>query len=111
MARPGAPAPRQERRLGPRARERADSRLPRTSHRDLASVDDKVRLALKATTELFGETKVSAFRPAAFKAIPVKMIESGLSITTIRDRRGVIRRMVAWGVENEIAPADALQRI
>jgi integrase len=39
------------------------------------------------------------------------MIEAGLCITTIRDRMGVIRRVVAWGVENEMLPADALQRI
>jgi integrase len=74
-------------------------------------IDDKIRLALKAVRELYGETPAAKFGPVAFKAIRLKMVESGLSITTIRDRMGVIRRMVAWGVENELLPADALQRI
>jgi integrase len=60
---------------------------------------------------MYGETKASAFGPIAFKAIRLKLIEAGLAITTIRDRMGVIRRIVAWGVENEMLPADALQRI
>jgi integrase len=77
----------------------------------LPAIDDKIRLALRAARELYGETPAAKFGPAAFKAIRLKMIESGLSITTIRDRMGVIRRMVAWGVENEMLPADALQRI
>ena len=77
----------------------------------LPEIDDKIRLALKAVREMYGETPAAKFGPTAFKAIRLKMIESGLSITTIRDRMGVIRRMVAWGVENEMFPADALQRI
>jgi integrase len=77
----------------------------------LPAIDDKIRLALRAVRELYGETPAAKFGPAAFKAFRLKMIESGLSITTIRDRMGVIRRMVAWGVENEMLPADSLQRI
>jgi len=74
-------------------------------------IADKVKQALKAVREMYGETKASAFGPVAFKAIRLRMIEAGRAITTIRDRMGVIRRMVAWGVENEMLPADALQRI
>jgi integrase len=71
----------------------------------------KVRASLKVLRELYGETKVSAFSSLAFKAVRLKMIESGLCISTIRQRMGVVRRMVAWAVENEMAPADCLQRI
>jgi integrase len=67
--------------------------------------------ALRTVKELYGESPVQSFGATAFKAIRLKMIEAGLCITTIRDRMGVIRRMVAWGVENEMLPADALQRI
>ncbi len=42
-----------------------------------------------------GETKASAFGPIAFKAVRLKLIESGMAITTIRERMGIIRRMVA----------------
>ncbi len=80
-------------------------------HSTIVKVDDKYRLALKAARELYGNTPAAKFGSVAFKAIRLKMIESGLSITTIRDRMGVIRRMVAWGVENEMLPADSLQRI
>jgi integrase len=72
---------------------------------------DKVKLAMKPVRALYGESKVSAFNPVAFKAIRLRLIESGLAITTIRDRMGIIRRMIAWGVEHEMAPADALKRI
>jgi integrase len=72
---------------------------------------DKIKQALRAVRDLYGETRASGFGPIAFKALRLRMIESGLAITTIRDRMGVIRRMVAWGVENELLPADALQRI
>jgi integrase len=74
-------------------------------------IADKVKQALRIVREMYGATPAARFGPIAFKAIRLKMIEAGLAITTIRDRMGVIRRMVAWGVENEMLPADALQRI
>jgi integrase len=84
-------------------------------HSHLASTTpemaDKVKQALRAVREMYGDTPAAKFGPIAFKALRLKMIEAGLAITTIRDRMGVIRRMVAWGVENEMLPADALARI
>ena len=80
-------------------------------HSTLPKIDDKVRLALKAVREMYGDTPATKFGVLQFKAIRQKMIDSELAITTIRDRMGVIRRMVAWGVENEMLPADSLQRI
>ncbi len=77
----------------------------------LPKIEHKIRLALKAVREMYGETQAAKFGAVSFKAIRLKMIESDLAITTIRDRMGVIRRMVAWGVENEMLPADSLQRI
>ena len=61
---------------------------------------DKVKAALRPVREMYGETKVSAFNPVAFKAVRKKLIASGLAISTIRDRMGIIRRMIAWGVEH-----------
>jgi integrase len=74
-------------------------------------LEDKQHLAFKIVNELYGNTPATKFDVMAFKAIRLKLIEAGLAVTTIRDRMGVIRRMVAWGVENEMLPADALQRI
>jgi hypothetical protein len=74
-------------------------------------IGDKVKQALGIVRQMYGETPAARFGPVAFKAIRLKLIEAKLAITTIRDRMGVIRRMVAWGVENEMLPADALERI
>jgi integrase len=71
----------------------------------------KVKLALKPVRELYGEIKAAEFGPVAFKAVRTKLVDSRLSITTIRDRMGIIRRMIGWGVENELLPGDALHRI
>ena len=72
---------------------------------------DKVKLALKPVRELYGESKAADFGPVAFKAVRAKLVASRLSITTIRDRLGIIRRMIGWGVENELLPGDALYRL
>jgi hypothetical protein len=72
---------------------------------------EKVKLAMKPVRALYGETKVSEFKAVAFKAVRSHLIKAGLAISTIRDRMGTIRRMIAWGVEHEMAPADSLQRI
>jgi hypothetical protein len=40
-----------------------------------------------------------------------KLIDADLCISTIRDRLGIIRRMIAWGVEHEMMAADTLQCI
>jgi integrase len=74
-------------------------------------IADKVIQALSVVRKMYGETPAAKFGSIAFKAVRLKMIEADLAITTIRDRMGVIRRMVAWGVENEMLPADALERI
>jgi integrase len=72
---------------------------------------DKLRRALKPVRELFGETLARDFGPVRFKAVRAKMVDAGLCISTINYRLGAIRRMVAWGVENEILPGDALHRL
>jgi integrase len=74
-------------------------------------IADKVVQALRVVREMYGETEAAKFGPVAFKAIRLKLMTDGLAVSTIRDRMGVIRRLVAWGTENELLPADALQRI
>jgi integrase len=72
---------------------------------------EKVRTALKSVRELYGETLAAKFGPVAFQAVRRSLIDSGLAISTIRDRMGIIKRMVAWGVANEMLPGDALHRL
>jgi hypothetical protein len=64
----------------------------------------KVKLALKPVREMYGDIPAAKFGPVAFKAVRTRLVDAKLSITTIRDRMGIIRRMVGWGVEKR-APA------
>jgi integrase len=73
--------------------------------------EDKLKRALRPVRELFGETKASEFGPIRFKAVRAHMVDSGLSISTINQRLGVVKRLVAWGVENEMLPGDALHKL
>ena len=72
---------------------------------------DKVKLAMKPVRSLYGESRCRTSRPWRSRPFGSNLIKSGLAISTIRDRMGIIRRMIAWGVEHEMAPADSLQRI
>jgi integrase len=78
---------------------------------------EKVKAALRPVRELYGETKASEFGPIAYRVLRQKLIDyvsprgKRLCISTIRDRMGIIRRMIAWGVEYGMMPADTLQRI
>ena len=72
---------------------------------------EKVKIALKPVREMYGETPASKFGPVAFQAVRRKFVEAGLSISTIRDRMGTIKRMVGFGVANELLPGDALHRL
>jgi integrase len=72
---------------------------------------DKVRLALKPVKDTYADVPVMKFGPVAYGAVRMKMVDSGLCISTIRARLGVIKRMIAWGVAHEMAPADTLHRI
>jgi integrase len=72
---------------------------------------DKLARALKPVRELFGNTKAAEFGPVRYKGVRAKMVDGGLCISTIKQRLGVIRRMIAWGVENEMLPGDALHKL
>jgi hypothetical protein len=72
---------------------------------------EKVKAALKPVRELYGEIPAAKFGPVAFKAVRVRLVDAGLCISTIRDRLGIIKRMIGWGVENEMLPGDALHRL
>jgi hypothetical protein len=72
---------------------------------------DKLKRALKPVRELFGKIRASKFGPVQYKAVRAAMVDGGLCISTINQRLGVVRRMVALGVENAMLPGDALHRL
>jgi integrase len=72
---------------------------------------EKIRAALTPVRKLYGETPAAEFGPVAFQAVRRTLIEAGLCISTIRDRMGIIKRVVTWGVANEMLPGDALHRL
>ncbi|MGP0062106.1 MAG: tyrosine-type recombinase/integrase [Isosphaeraceae bacterium] len=65
---------------------------------------EKIKLALKPLRELCGESQASAFNAVAYQAIRAKLVQSGLCISTIRARLGVIKRMVSWAIAREMMP-------
>jgi integrase len=72
---------------------------------------DKLKRALKPVRELFGDTPAAAFGPIRYKAVRQSMVDSGLCVSTINQRLGAIKRMIAWAVENEMIPGDALHKL
>jgi integrase len=71
----------------------------------------RIKLALKPVRELYGDTPATKFGPVALQAVRAKMVESGLCLSTISMRLGVVKRMVGWAVANEMLPGDALHRL
>ncbi len=72
---------------------------------------NRVKLALRTVRELYGETPAAKFGPVAYQAVRARMVDDGLCASTIAMRLGVIKRMIGWGVSNEILPGDALYRL
>jgi hypothetical protein len=54
----------------------------------------KIKAALRYIREMYGQTAVSTFGVTQYKALRQKLISDDLCISTIRDRMGIIRRMV-----------------
>jgi integrase len=63
-----------------------------------------VKLSIRPLKALYGRTAASAFGPLALKAVRDKMIEADLCRREINKRVGRIKRLFAWGVENELIP-------
>lgn len=73
-----------------------------------------IRQAVRFAVQVHGTTHVRSFGPIALKEVRKAMIDAGLCRTTINKSVHRIRRMFAWGVENELFPAaihEALKRV
>jgi integrase len=67
---------------------------------------DKVRDALKPVRLLYGETEAVSFDAISYPVIRSKMVEAGLSISTIRNRLSVVKKMLGWGVVRRLIPHE-----
>jgi integrase len=72
---------------------------------------DKLRVALRPVREMYAELPAAKFGPVQFKAIRQRMIDAGDSINYIKTRLWTIKKMIAWGVENEMLPGDAHHKL
>jgi len=65
------------------------------------------KYAIGYLAEVYGELAVNEFSPKKLKIVRSQMVKTGtLCRKTINNYIGKIRRMFAWGVEEEVATAD-----
>jgi integrase len=67
--------------------------------------------ALTPVREKYGEDLITTFGPLKLKAIRTEWVNAGFVRGQINKRVGRIRRMVAWGVEEEKVPAGVLHAL
>jgi integrase len=94
---------------------------------------EKIKLAMRPLRELYALTPVASFGPLALKAVREKMVgvqtrvvavrngkkekvgervvQYRLSRGTINARIDIIKRMIAWGTENELVPASVFHAL
>lgn len=69
---------------------------------------DHIRSAVDPVVRRHGDELVTAFGPLKLKAIRQWWIDEGHVRVQINKRVGRIRRMIAWGVEEELVPPNVL---
>jgi integrase len=72
---------------------------------------DRQRQAFRPLAELYGEQPLADFGPASLKAVRARMVTDGLTRGEVNRRVSIIRRMIRWGVSEELAPADLAHRL
>lgn len=70
-----------------------------------------IRAALRPVRRLYGNLPATEFGPLALKAVREEMVRGGLCRSTINSNISRIRRMFAWGVEQELIPASILMAL
>jgi integrase len=70
-----------------------------------------VCLALRPVRERHGHELVTAFGPLKLKTIRQEWVEAGLVRAQINARVNRVRRMIAWGVEEELVPSSVLEAL
>lgn len=67
--------------------------------------------AIRAVRERHGFELVTAFGPLKMKGVREQWVADGIVRTQINSRVGRVRRMFAWGVEEELVPPAVLQAL
>lgn len=70
-----------------------------------------LRLSMRPLHELYGAMPAVEFGPLRLKACRERMIDAGLSRTTINGYVSRIRQAFRWAVENELVPGEVLQAL
>jgi integrase len=70
-----------------------------------ARVRDNIRLALRPVRRLYEALAAAEFSPKKLKAVRDEMVRSGLSRPVVNSRVGIVKRMIKWGVADELVPA------
>lgn len=65
-----------------------------------------LKYAIRAFREHCGTMLAREFGPLAFKAVREKMVGKGWARPTVNKHCGRVKRVIRWGVENELLPAD-----
>lgn len=71
-----------------------------------ASELSDLKYCIREFRGLFGDTPAREFGPLAFKALRERMVKKGWARPTVNAQSGRVKRIVRWGVENELLPAD-----
>lgn len=67
-----------------------------------------VRAAIRHVRSLYGHVSVGDFGPVALEAVRAAMVASGVARTTVNAWVGVVRRIVRWGVAQEMVRPEVL---
>lgn len=65
-----------------------------------------LKYAIRVFREDAGHTPAREFGPLAFKRLRERMVGKGWARPTVNKHCGRVKRVVRWGVENELLPAD-----
>lgn len=77
---------------------------------DSQSVRDHTRLAVQWLVDVYGPLPVVEIGPVALKAVRERMIDKGLSITSVNGYVSVLKRCLKYGAENELIPGEVYHR-
>ena len=72
------------------------------------SKSDEYMTVMAMVVRLYGRTPAIEFGPLALKVVREQMVAAGWKRRTVNQRLHYVRRIVRWGVEHQIVPADNL---
>jgi integrase len=70
-----------------------------------------IKCALSCLLPLYGPKPVDAFGPLALKAVRESIVRAGKARKTVNDYVAVVKRIVKWGVGEELVPSRILEAL